>query len=302
MRVLIVENEIYLAQSIAAKLCDFGFECDTVSLVNDALCKDEYDVILLSTSLMGQNIYPIIEQHKDNIIILMIPYVSDDTVTKPLKAGAKDYILKPFMFDELVRKIEHYHTFQHLKQLVTFYRNYVDMVLSDFRTPNDSKVTLPIIIRSQNQKSADAFIISYARQEKISLSFFSLKSHQGWREYLGHLRQKNTDLMYVIGLEDLKKPERKEFFEIIENKRIISSFIALEEIEFKNVLDVEGVDNIDFCGKILCVDDYIRNIILRYEHKYPDTELSRRLGMSRKSLWEKRKKYGIIKKKQDPIY
>ena len=29
--------------------------------------------------------------------------------------------------------------------------------------------------------------------------------------------------------------------------------------------------------------------------KYPDTELSRRLGISRKSLWEKRKKFGIEK-------
>ncbi|MBQ7271622.1 MAG: hypothetical protein IJR18_08040, partial [Campylobacter sp.] len=28
-----------------------------------------------------------------------------------------------------------------------------------------------------------------------------------------------------------------------------------------------------------------------------DTELSQKLGMTRKSLWEKRKKYGIARKK-----
>ena len=32
-----------------------------------------------------------------------------------------------------------------------------------------------------------------------------------------------------------------------------------------------------------------------FQDKYPDTELSRRLGISRKSLWEKRKKFGIEK-------
>ncbi|MEA1917106.1 MAG: helix-turn-helix domain-containing protein, partial [Campylobacterota bacterium] len=31
--------------------------------------------------------------------------------------------------------------------------------------------------------------------------------------------------------------------------------------------------------------------------KFPDTELSKKLGISRKSLWEKRKKYGISKQK-----
>jgi hypothetical protein len=50
-------------------------------------------------------------------------------------------------------------------------------------------------------------------------------------------------------------------------------------------------------GDILPIEDYVRYIVLNYQHKFPDTELSKKLGISRKSLWEKRKKYGIIKKK-----
>ena len=41
--------------------------------------------------------------------------------------------------------------------------------------------------------------------------------------------------------------------------------------------------------------DYVKFIVLNYQHKFPDTELSKKLGISRKSLWERRKKYGIIK-------
>ena len=50
-------------------------------------------------------------------------------------------------------------------------------------------------------------------------------------------------------------------------------------------------------GDILCIDDYVKYVICNFQNKFPDTELSKKLGISRKSLWEKRKKYGINKKK-----
>ncbi|MDE7173334.1 MAG: hypothetical protein K2N70_03190 [Helicobacter sp.] len=109
--------------------------------------------------------------------------------------------------------------------------------------------------------------------------------------------QHNNDILYIVGLEELKKAEQDEFLEMMASKQIVASFISDEQITFHNIIQISGTANVDFYGEFLCVDDYIKNVILCYEHKYPDTELSRRLGMSRKSLWEKRKKYGIIKKK-----
>ena len=44
-------------------------------------------------------------------------------------------------------------------------------------------------------------------------------------------------------------------------------------------------------------DDYVKFIVNSFQYKFPDTELSKKLGISRKSLWEKRKKYGLFKKK-----
>ena len=40
MKILIVENEIYLAQSIASKLTEVGYKCDIATTVQDAL-RDE---------------------------------------------------------------------------------------------------------------------------------------------------------------------------------------------------------------------------------------------------------------------
>ena len=55
------------------------------------------------------------------------------------------------------------------------------------------------------------------------------------------------------------------------------------------------LSNID---SILTINDYVKMMVLNFQDKYPDTELSKRLGISRKSLWEKRKKFGIEKVKE----
>lgn len=297
MRVLIVENEIYLAQSIAAKLSDFGFSCEIISSTNEAMRSNNYDVVLLSTNISGQNYYPVIEKYKESIVILMISYVSDDTVSKPLKAGARDYILKPFMLDELMRKIDHYRKFQQLEKEVRLYRHYLDFTLADFPDSIKWNLSLPLVIRSDTQKTALAYALAYAKSRGITLDVASLKDGFTWRERLKSCTEPNG-IYYVIGLEELKKSERKELLESISRKSIMLSFISSDELDGVNVVDINSNKNKTYGEKeILSLDDYVKNVIINFENKYPDTELSKRLGMSRKSLWEKRKKYGISKKK-----
>ncbi len=47
--------------------------------------------------------------------------------------------------------------------------------------------------------------------------------------------------------------------------------------------------------KKLSVEDYTKNFILQYEENYNEQQLAELLGITRKSLWEKRKKWGIPK-------
>ena len=109
MNILIIENEIYLAQKVVSRLLDDGHSCDYIESPNiDNLTKD-YDTILLSTSLPSSLCKNIIKKYSENsIILLLVSYISDETVTNPIKDGAKDYIMKPFIMDELIRKIYHY--------------------------------------------------------------------------------------------------------------------------------------------------------------------------------------------------
>ena len=86
MNILIIENEIYLAQKIVSRLLDDGHSCDYVESINiDNLTKD-YDTVLISTSLPSAIYKAIIKKYAtSSIILLLVSYISDETVTEPIK-------------------------------------------------------------------------------------------------------------------------------------------------------------------------------------------------------------------------
>lgn len=295
MKILIIENEIYLAQSIAAKLSDLGHVCDLASSTKDALRNEPYDVVLLSTNISGQDFYPVINAYKSAVVILMISYVSNDTVSKPLKAGAKDYILKPFMIEELIRKIDHFQDYEQLKRQNVIFQRYIDHSFSSVNVECEyNKTDLPIFVFSNYQKYADAFAFKLLNRCNAPLHFISLASLRTLDE-IANLNPER--LTYITDFQALKKTDKKPFFDLIEGKSVIvSSTDIIEEVPYKTV-EMKSDNKVIEQGDILPIEDYVKYIVLNYQHKFPDTELSKKLGISRKSLWEKRKKYGIIKKK-----
>jgi len=295
LKILIIENEVYLAQSIATKLGELGHVCEMCTSTRDAIKSNNYDVVLLSTNINGQDFNPVIDTFKNSIIILMVSYISNDTVSKPLSAGAKDYILKPFMIEELIRKIHHYQDYEKLKKRNEAYEKYLTHTFSSITNEyNHNEIELPVFISSSFSKNADAFAFEHARVQNKALNFISLSDPKALSE-INNIGQ--NSLIYVIDYQVLKKPERKVFLEAISNKQaIISSTDKVEDVELK-VLEIKSDTNVFDQGEILPIEDYVKFIVLNYQSKFPDTELSKKLGISRKSLWEKRKKYDIVKKK-----
>ena len=296
MEILIVENEVYLAQSIASKLSHLGFNCEITSSIQEALDQDKADIVLLSTSISGQNFYPLIEKFCNSIIILMIPYINDETVTRPLQAGANDYIVKPFMIDELVRKIEQHNSFKHSQKEIAFYRDYLCNSLLTSSYAINSKISFPLIIKSTSQKTIDMCVANYAIHTKLPINFLSFYEIPDYNQLIKSISKQK--LNYVIGFETLSRENKENCIRLLKNIPIIFSSLNGDMSDFANVYEIETKDiSQGFHEEILSVDEYVKAMILNFEDKYPDTELSKKLGMSRKSLWEKRKKYGITKKK-----
>jgi len=295
MKILIIENEVYLAQSIATKLGEQGHVCEMCTSTKDAIRSNNYDVVLLSTNINGQDFIPVIETFKSSIVILMVSYISNDTVSKPLAAGAKDYILKPFMIEELIRKINHYQDYEKLKRRNIAYEKYLHHTFINAKhdKPLDN-VELPLFVSSSFQKYADAFAFEYAQKKDMPLHFLTLTDSKSLNE-ISNIPQ-NT-LIYVIDYQVLKKGDKKTFCDLIAGRQIIiASSDKIEEVEYP-VIEIKNESNVFDKGEILPIEDYVKFIVLNYQDKYPDTELSKKLGISRKSLWEKRKKYDIVKKK-----
>ncbi|HHE05811.1 MAG TPA: response regulator [Epsilonproteobacteria bacterium] len=293
MKIIIVENELYLAQSIASKLGENGFDTVIFSSIKEAM-QSKGDVYLLSTNMPGQDTTPLIKAFKDKIIILMVSYINNDTVSQPLKLGAKDYIVKPFMIEELLRKIEHYQEYQELKKRTELYQEYMDNLLKDIKTDTSiDKLSTPLVIETNYQRLVDKVVFEYAKSNDKLLTFIPL-TEKTWKEKI--INSPSRSILYITEVHTLKKAEKEQLLELLKAYEFILCSTAELECEFETITlntDSKLYDQ----NEILTIDDYVKFIVNSFQYKFPDTELSKKLGISRKSLWEKRKKYELFKKK-----
>lgn len=296
MNILIIENEIYLAQKIVSRLLDDGHSCDYIESVNiDNLTKD-YDTILLSTSLPANVCKAVIKKFApESIILLLVSYISDETVTEPIKLGAKDYIMKPFLMDELVRKIYHFKECRTMRRELQVLRDYFEFSMSDIDT---SEVLLPpsfpLLIETNTQSYADKLVFELSNKLDVPIIFISLNS-SSWQKDLASANEKS--IIYLTDFHILKRNVKEQVLkQIVDKNCVIASLESEEDFPHRKIVfnnDNKILEN----AQIMTINDYVKLMVTTYQYKYPDTELSKRLGISRKSLWEKRKKLDIVKKK-----
>ncbi|MBE4948780.1 response regulator transcription factor [Chryseobacterium culicis] len=112
MKILIIEDEAALAQSISEYLSGENYLCETASTFGEAIRKIEvfdYDCILLDIMLPDGNGLAILEelkkqQKQDGVIIISAKNALDDKI-EGLKLGADDYLTKPFHLSELMARV-----------------------------------------------------------------------------------------------------------------------------------------------------------------------------------------------------
>ena len=296
MNILIIENEVYLAQKVVSRLLDDGHNCDFVENVNLENLTKEYDIVLLSTSISSSIVKGVIKKYGQNsIILLLVSYISDETVTNPIKDGAKDYIMKPFLMDELVRKIYHYKECRAIRRELKVLKDYFEFTMSDI----DIKDVLvpfsfPLLIETNFQSYADKLVFEIAKKVDLPIKFISLSS-ANWQKQITN--QFERTIIYLTDYHTLKRNVKDQLIkQILDKKCVICSLKSDDEFTHKKVVFNSKNKSLDH-SQIMSINDYIKTIVINHQNRYPDTELSKRLGISRKSLWEKRKKLEIDKKK-----
>lgn len=113
MRVLVIEDYEPIRQAVAQGLSEAAFAVDSCANGRDGLWYAEgndYDVIILDLMLPDIDGLTILRRLRQQgsaarILILTAKDAVEDRVTG-LNSGADDYVLKPFMFEELLARVQ----------------------------------------------------------------------------------------------------------------------------------------------------------------------------------------------------
>jgi DNA-binding response OmpR family regulator len=113
MRVLVVEDNEELAGLIAEGLKAAGYEADRVTTAADArhvLATTRYAAIILDLGLPDADGLAVLREMRDRkdaipVLVLTARAGVHDRVAG-LRAGADDYLIKPFAFEELLARLE----------------------------------------------------------------------------------------------------------------------------------------------------------------------------------------------------
>ncbi|MCD6384974.1 response regulator transcription factor [Candidatus Sumerlaeota bacterium] len=113
MRILLIEDSKRLRRSITIGLKQAGYKVDATGDGEEGLWYAEsynYDVIILDLMLPGMdglNILRRLREQGRNLHVLILS--AKDTVedrVRGLRAGADDYLIKPFAFEELLARVQ----------------------------------------------------------------------------------------------------------------------------------------------------------------------------------------------------
>lgn len=118
MKILVVDDEKLFRVSLCDDLSEAGFQTYGVGSAEEAqeeLNRNTYDTVLTDLRLPQQDGVALLnwirENHPNITVIVMTAYATVQTAVKAIKAGAYDYISKPFSSEELfltLRRIEQY--------------------------------------------------------------------------------------------------------------------------------------------------------------------------------------------------
>jgi len=112
MKLLVIEDELKLAEYLRKGLTEEGFVVDVAQSGIDGLhmaTQGDYALLVLDGMLPGIDglaLLAALRQSKQTPVLMLTARVRVEDRIKGLQAGADDYLPKPFAFSELVARIE----------------------------------------------------------------------------------------------------------------------------------------------------------------------------------------------------
>lgn len=131
---LICDDEDAIAHLLRRYLSTKGHEVDTVGHADEALEKLEtgvYDALVTDLNLHGPDGFDLLQDIRErgyNLPVLFTTgYPSQETAIKALRAGAFDYLVKPFALEEVAERLERAITMRRMREENAVYARLVSL-------------------------------------------------------------------------------------------------------------------------------------------------------------------------------
>ena len=116
-KIILVEDEINIASFIERGLREFGHEVSVVYDGNagwELLQNESFDLLILDIIMPGMNGLELCRMYRQRFgyhspVVMLTALGTTDDIVKGLDAGADDYLVKPFSFQELEERIKALH-------------------------------------------------------------------------------------------------------------------------------------------------------------------------------------------------
>ena len=113
-KIILVEDEINIASFIERGLREFGHEVSVVYNGNagwELLQNESFDLLILDIIMPGMNGLELCRMYRQRFgyhspVVMLTALGTTDDIVKGLDAGADDYLVKPFSFQELEARIK----------------------------------------------------------------------------------------------------------------------------------------------------------------------------------------------------
>lgn len=177
VKILLADDEEDVRNTVAEYLEQFGYSIDRAESVEPALElmeSTEYEIVIADKNMPdkdgteegGMNLLRYAKKHFPTTEVLMMTgYASIETAIEAMKLGAFDYIVKPFSFNDLKKKIDRIlelKSFINPENTIQIYKNLHDEILNLLE--NKDKITDDELRRLLN--SLDGKIDNFFKAQK----------------------------------------------------------------------------------------------------------------------------------------
>jgi two-component system response regulator PilR (NtrC family) len=192
--ILVAEDQLSARESLCEVLRDNGYDvyeapdgATAIKLVNEI----NADLVLTDLRLPGHNGLAVLQHVREvspkTLVILMTAHASVESAVEAIRLGAQDYIIKPLIIDDVLRKIRHVMEHRNLAWEIQFLRKEANKHFDPDRPVGRSQVMQDILMLIEKVAPTPATVLITGESgagKEIIARFIHLKSLRKDRVFL----------------------------------------------------------------------------------------------------------------------